>query len=290
MTWKQSEFSDFLLYLRCTETPVMTDNDRLVDLDKVVATKFKGKKIPGFVVSFLKKFIHQDFLNSILSDDSDGVEFCEHTLNRMGVTLEVEGLENVPADGTLYTFASNHPLGGIDGLALCSIIGRHFGEVKMPVNDFLMYIKPLEPLFIPVNKTGSLARNLPTMLDSAFRSDDQILIFPAGICSRRIGGTVQDLPWTKTFITKSRATSREIVPVHFIGENSSRFYRVANLCKALKLKFNFAMLFLPDEMYRARGSHFKVVFGKPLPAGTFDSSRTPLQWASYIREKVYQLQ
>ena len=102
----------------------MTDNDRLIDLDKVVAMKFKGKKIPRFIVDRLKKFIHQDFLNSILSDDSEGVEFCEHTLRSMNVTLEVEGLENVPADGTLYTFASNHPLGGVDGLALCSVIGR----------------------------------------------------------------------------------------------------------------------------------------------------------------------
>ena len=267
----------------------MTDNDRLIDLDKVVATKFKGKKIPHFVVNLLKKFIHQDFLNSILSDDSAGVEFCEHTLKRMGITVDVEGLENVPADGTLYTFASNHPLGGVDGLALCSVIGRRFGQVKMPVNDFLMYIKPLEPLFLPVNKTGALARSLPAMLDEAFRSDDQILIFPAGICSRRIGGKIQDLSWTKTFITKSKATSRAVVPVHFIGRNSKRFYRVANLCKALKLKFNFAMLFLPDEMYRARGAHFKVVFGKPVPSSAFDSSRTPLQWAAYIRDKVYKL-
>ncbi len=266
-----------------------TDSQGLIDLDQVVATKFRGKKIPAFVVGWLKKFIHQDFLNDILSDDSEGVAFCEHTLERMNVTVEVEGLENVPSDGTLYTFASNHPLGGVDGLALCSIIGRRFGEVKMPVNDFLMYIKPLEPLFLPVNKTGSLARSLPAMLDAAFHSDDQILIFPAGICSRRIDGKVQDLQWTKTFINKSKASGRAIVPVRFVGENSRRFYRVANLCKALKLKFNFAMLFLPDEMYRARNARFKVVFGEPVPCEAFDGSRTPLQWAAYMREKTYQL-
>lgn len=267
----------------------MTDNDRLIDLDRVIATKFKGKKIPRFVVNRLKKFIHQDFMNTILSGDAEGVDFCEHTLRTMNVSLEVDGLENVPADGTLYTFASNHPLGGVDGLALCSIIGRRFGEVKIPVNDFLMYIKPLGPLFLPVNKTGSLARNLPAMLDAVFRSDDQILIFPAGICSRRIGGKVQDLPWTKTFITKSKASGRAVVPVRFIGENSGRFYRVANLCKALHLKFNFAMLFLPDEMYRARNARFRVVFGKPVPPETFDGTRTPLEWAAYMRDKVYQL-
>ena len=45
------------------------------------------------------------------------------------------------ADGTLYTFASNHPLGAVDGVALCGLISRQFGSVKMPVNDFLLYLK-----------------------------------------------------------------------------------------------------------------------------------------------------
>jgi len=265
-------------------------NDGLIDLDQVVATKFKGKKIPRFVVNWLKKLIHQDFLNDIIRDGGDGFDFCDHTLRYLNVTLDVEGLDAVPADGTLYTFASNHPLGGVDGLALCSLIGRRFGSVKMPVNDFLMYLRPLASMCVPINKTGAQARNLPMLLDQAFRSADQILIFPAGICSRRIDGRIQDLPWTKTFITKSRQTGRAIVPVHFIGQNSKRFYRVSNLCKKLRLKFNFAQLLLPDELYRARNSRFRIVFGKPVPCGSLDSSKTPLEWAAYMREQVYQMQ
>lgn len=267
-----------------------TDTQGLIDLDRVVATKFRGKKIPAFVVGWLKKLIHQDFLNSIIVGGGEGVDFCEHTLRKLNVSLDVEGLDNIPADGTLYTFASNHPLGGVDGVALCSLIGRKFGAVKMPVTDFLMYIRPLAPMCVPVNKTGSQARNLPLLLDEAFRSDSQVLIFPAGICSRKTGGIIHDLPWTKTFIKKSRQSGRMIVPVRFVGRNSNRFYRVANLCKALKLKFNFAQILLPDEMYRARNAHFRVVFGKPIPASFFDSSRTPTEWAAYVRDKVYQMQ
>lgn len=265
------------------------DKSRLIDLDEVVATKFKGKKIPGSVVRFLKKFIHQDFMNSIIGKNGDGIEFCEGVIRDLNVTLDVKGLENVPADGTLYTFASNHPLGGVDGVALASVIGRKFGSVRMLVNDFLMFIKPLAPLCVPINKMGGQVRNLPRLIDEAFKSGEQMLIFPAGLCSRKIDGKVQDLPWTKTFINKSVESRRAIVPVHFIGQNSKRFYRVANLCKKLKLKLNIAMFMLPDEMFKARNSHFTIIFGKPVPVETFDSSITPLEWAAEVRKQVYEL-
>ena len=262
----------------------------LIDLDSVLAEKFKGKKIPGFVVRFFKRFIHQDWMNSILSRGYQGADFCEDLLKCMDVKIEVEGLENVPADGTRYTFASNHPLGAVDGIALCELICRHFGTVKMPVNDFLLYIKPLAPLCVPINKVGAQVRNLPQLLDEAFRSDDQIMIFPAGVCSRRIKGKIQDLPWTKTFVTKSVDSGRPVVPVHFIGKNPCRFYRADWFFrKFLKLKFNVPMLFLPDAFYHAQHKTFKIIFGKPIPASTFDKTRKPAEWAAWVREQVYQL-
>ena len=266
------------------------DFEGRIDLDAIIASKFKGKKLPGFVVRFLKRFVHQDWLNSVLSRGYEGAEFCEDTLKQMDVRIEVEGLENVPKDGSRYTFASNHPLGGADGIALCGVISREFGQVKMPVNDFLLFIKPLAPLCVPINKVGSQVRNLPQLLDEAFRSDDQIMIFPAGVCSRRIKGRIQDFPWTKTFITKSVDSGRAVVPVHFVGKNPARFYRADWFFrKFLKVKFNIPMLFLPDALYHAQHKTFKIIFGKPIPASTFDKSRKPIEWAAWVREKVYQL-
>ena len=264
--------------------------DFLIDLDRIVATKFKGKKIPGFVMRFLKRFVHQGWINSILVRGYQGVEFCDDTLSQMDVKIEVEGLERVPADGTRYTFASNHPLGGADGLALCSLISHNFGQVRMPVNDFLLFLKPLAPLCTPINKVGGQARNLPQLLDEAFASDDQLMIFPAGVCSRRIKGRIQDFPWTKTFITKSVANGRPVVPLHFIGRNPERFYFADWLFrKFLKIKFNVPMLFLPDALYRAQHKTFRIVLGEPIPVSTFDKSRKPAEWAAWVREKVYQL-
>ncbi|HCZ22982.1 MAG TPA: glycerol acyltransferase [Rikenellaceae bacterium] len=265
------------------------DQKRLIDVNEVIAKKFGGKKIPTFLVNALRRFIHQDFMNSIIAKSGDGVEFCTNTIKELNVEMTVRGLENVPNDGSLYTFASNHPLGGVDGLALASIVGRNFGSVRLLVNDFLMFIKPLAPLCVPINVQGSQSRNLPSLIDQAFRSDEQMVIFPAGLCSRKIDGVIQDRAWTKTFIMKSRETGRSIVPVHFIGRNSNRFYLVARLCKIFRLKTNLAMFLLPDELYRARNSQFTIIFGKPIPAKTFDSSRTPLQWAAHVRKKVYEL-
>lgn len=268
--------------------PDKMQNIELIDIGEVVSKKF-GKKLPSFLIKLLEKFVHQDFINSVLSSWDGKEDFCTHAVRSFNMTVDVEGLENVPADGTLYTFASNHPLGGADGFALASIINNNYGKVGLLVNDFLLYLKPIAEIAIPVNKTGSQVRNLPVMVDAMFKSDRQILIFPAGICSRMIDGRVQDLPWTKTFVNKSIASGRAIVPVHFYGQNSRSFYRIAQWRKRLGIKFNIEMMFLPSELYKARNAHFTVKIGKPVPCEHFDKSRTSLQWAAWLREKVYEL-
>lgn len=262
-----------------------------IDLDHVVATKFKGKKIPKWLVRFLKRFIHQDWINDCMSRCREGEYFYEDALKELDVTINVEGMERVPQDGTRYLFVSNHPLGGIDGLALTDFVQKNYGHTRLLVNDFLMYFKPVREQGVPVNKTGAQVRNLAQMVDEAYQSEDQMMIFPAGICSRRIDGKVQDLPWTKAFITKSVESGRTVVPVHFIGENPKRFYRADWFFrKFLKTKFNIGMLFLPDAMYRTQHKTFRVVLGDPIPPETFDQTRKPLEWAAWVREKVYQLQ
>ena len=152
-----------------------------------------------------------------------------------------------------------------------------------------MYLPGLAPLCIPINKTGKQGRDFPAMVEAGFKSDHHMLMFPAGLCSRKIDGKIHDLPWKKTFISKSVETHRDIVPIHFSGQNSEKFYRIANICKALNLKFNVAMLFLVDEMYKNVHKTFRVAFGKPIPWETFDKSKSPAQWAQYVQDKVYEL-
>lgn len=267
------------------------DSVFLIDIDKMLRSKASDKYIPRFVVAYLKKIIHQDEINVFLKEAKDciGVDFLEATMGFLDIKVEVKGKDNLPKEG-LCTFVSNHPLGGQDGVALGYVLGRHYdGKVKYLVNDLLMNLHNLSPLFIPVNKTGSQNRNFPAMVEAAFKSDNQLIMFPAGLCSRRKNSIIRDLEWRKSFIVESVKAQRDVVPIHFEGRNSGFFYNLANISKALGIKFNIAMLYLVDEMFKNRHKTFTITIGKPIPWQTFDKSKTPGQWAEYVKEIVYKL-
>lgn len=265
---------------------------QILDIEQVIRNKAgkKADRIPKFVINWFKKFMHLDFINGFLKEGYVGVEFCEKGLEYLGVEIEVEGLENLPKDGRKYTFASNHPLGAIDGVTLGAVIGKEYdGNIKYLMNDLLMNLKGMAPLGIPINKFGGQARALPKLLNEVYESDCQMLIFPAGLCSRKIDGKIQDIEWGKSFVKKSRDTGRDIVPIHFDGENSKRFYRIATWQKRLGLKFNFAMMLLPSEMYKSKGRKYKITIGKPIAISSLDKSKTDHEWAQEIRKHVYEL-
>lgn len=269
------------------------DSVFLIDIDKILRSKApdKYKYIPRFVISYLKKIVHQEELNVFLLESKDkiGVDFLEAGVGFLDMKLVVKGEENLPKGG-LYTFASNHPLGGQDGVALGYILGKFYdGKVKYLVNDLLMNLRNLAPLFVPVNKTGSQGRTFPAMVEATFKSDDQLIMFPAGLCSRKQHGVIRDLAWRKSFIIESVKAHRDIVPIHFDGQNSESFYRLANISKKLGIKFNIAMLYLADEMFKNKHKTFTITIGKPIPWQTFDKSKTPAQWAQYVKEIVYKL-
>ena len=269
--------------------------EKTIDIKKVLQSKMgaKAKFVPGFLVNWLKRIVHEDQVNAYLWDsrDKSGVDWLEDCMRYLDMTLDIRGKENLPDpdDGRLYTFVSNHPLGGEDGVALGAIIGRHYdGRFRYLVNDLLMNLPGLAPVCIPINKTGSQSRNFPAMVEAGFKSDNHMLMFPAGICSRKRDGVISDIPWKKTFISKSVEYQRDVVPIHFSGQNSNKFYRLANFSDK-HLPFNLAMLFLVDEMYKNVHKTFHITIGKPIPWQTFDKSRTPSEWAQYVREEVYKL-
>lgn len=271
-------------------------SEKTINIDKILHDKMgdKAKFVPRPLVSWLKRILHQDEVNRYLweSRHLTGTEWLEECVRYLDMTLEVVGSENLPDkdDGRLYTFVSNHPLGGADGVALGSIIGRHYdSKFRYLVNDILMNLPGLAPLCIPINKTGGQARSFPAMVKAGFESDNHILMYPAGLCSRRRNGEVRDLPWSKTFIVKSVQYQRDVVPIHFGGQNSDFFYKLANFSDKYVKKVNIAMIYLVDEMYKNVHKTFTVTIGKPIPWQMFDKSRTPAEWAQYVQDIVYQL-
>ena len=271
-----------------------SNKDLKVDLNAIIASKSErlAKYAPKFILSWLKKVIHQDELNEILrySNGSVDVEFADKTLAWLNVKSNVKFTNRESLDPQKkYIFVSNHPLGGLDGLIMISVLGKLSGKIKFVVNDLLMNIVPMRNLFVPVNKHGRMGKEYSRMITDAYASDAQILYFPAGLCSRLIKGEITDLQWHKNFLKQAKKYNRDIVPVHFSGRNSNFFYRLAKIRKALGIKFNFEMIFLPDEMFRQKNSIFDITIGEPVPIETIDSSRTLDQWCLEIRKKCYEL-
>ena len=264
-----------------------------IDIKQVLRQKAPSvaRKIPGFMVDYLIRTVHQDELNEILRryHDKDGVAFMQELIGYFDLNLELVNEENIPAEGR-YIFASNHPLGGLDGICLSAIIGGRFdGKIRYLVNDLLLYLSNLRSIFVPINKHGAQGKKNAELIEKAYASDNQIITFPAGLCSRKQNGKIQDTEWKKSFIQKAVEYRRDIGPVFFEGRNSNFFYRLANMRKALGIKMNYEMIYLPDEMFKSKHKTYSIHFGKPIPWQTFDSSRKPAEWAEWVKEIVYNL-
>lgn len=262
--------------------------DYLLDIEKVLGPKLM-KKLPRFAVNFFKNRIHQDEINDCImhAEHYKGAGFFDEALKYVDITFRIRGEENLDPDKK-YIFAGNHPLGGPEALIIGSVFKRIYGDgFKVPVNHLVANLKSLSEFFVPVRVYGSnTSRELREQIEDMFRSDYQVLVFPAGMCARKIKGKVTEMPWKKMFITQSRKFGRDVVPVHISGFNSKRFFFFTKLSTFLKLKFNLGMIFLVDELFNKRGEEFVITFGKPVPYTAFDRSKTDLQWAAEIKDQV----
>ncbi|MFP4467493.1 MAG: 1-acyl-sn-glycerol-3-phosphate acyltransferase [Bacteroidales bacterium] len=274
-------------------TDTYQQKQQLIDIDKVLRSKAGGayRFIPGPLVRYLKRIVHQDEINQALEDyrDLTGLEFIERVLTeRFELDIEVVNEENIPSSGR-YIVVSNHPLGGLDGMALMHVVGKKRRDVRFLANDILLELHNLKELFVPVNKHGRNTTGFVRALESCFSSDELILIFPAGLVSRRQKGEIRDLEWKKTFISKAIQHKRDIVPVYIDGKNSNFFYKLALWRKRLGIKFNVEMLYLPDEMFRQQNKKLRIIFGNPVPYSTFTKEYSHYQWAQKMKEHVYGL-
>jgi putative hemolysin len=249
-----------------------------------------ARLIPGFVYRYIHRIMHIDFINDLLQRNGhlSGTAFVDQVVKEFNVNVHLHGLENVPDEGR-FIFASNHPLGGFDGMLLLKTVDEKLGNPKFLSNDILLNISQLREVFVPVNKHGGHSREAARLLNDAYTSSAQILIFPSGLASRKIKGKIVDLEWKKHFITKAIRYERDIVPVFVSGRNTNRFYRLAQIRKLLHIKWNLEMFFLPDETMHHRNTQVHIYFGKPVPFTFFDRSKSHQQWAAWIKEKVYQL-
>lgn len=275
----------------------MADHELLqLDLDAILRKRIGTKKawrLPRLATRLLEKIIHQDELNAMLrmGYPRRGSAFCRSVLNYLNNTVEVEGLDRLDRNKR-YLFASNHPLGGLDGITLIMVLGEYFGDenIAFLVNDMLMNVEPLSDVFLPINKYGSQGREAAREINATYASGKQMLVFPAGLVSRlHDDGKIRDLEWQKAFVAKAMEYDRDIVLVKFDGLNRRRFYRLARWRKKLGIKVNIEQATLPAEVCASRDKHYRIRFYDPIPAATLRSSGlTPRQLAARLRSRLYE--
>lgn len=270
----------------------MKKEKKLIDIEDLIRSKSHKlyRFLPGFILRYLKKILHEDDVNEFISEhrNDSPIEFCLSVMEKFNIDLEYEGLENIPAEGGAV-IAMNHPWGGMDAMALVAVIHKKRPDVKFIVNDILLHLDNLRPIFVGVNKLGKNgSRDLKTVSET-FAGEDLLCVFPAGLVSRKIDGQVMDLEWKKTFVTRSIKYNKPIIPTYIDGELSSFFYRLSNFRKKLGIKANIEMLYLVNELYKQHDEKIKIKFGAPIQARQLDNSKTHLEWAQEIKRKVYQL-
>jgi len=269
----------------------MTQNEiAQIDIDALVKAKVPNRKVPKFVINYLKRITHIDEVNHILRElhGAKNFDFFKKLLAYFNISYTIKGLENLPDGDQKFIFASNHPLGGLDGITLGYVLGTKYdGNLRLLATDILLSAEPIRELFIPVNKVGSQGKENVEKQNAFYESDMHLITFPSGKCSRKIKGKIIDPEWKKNFIAKAVQYQRDVVPIYFEGRNSNFFYNLANIRTALGIKVNLEMLYLADEFFKQRNAHFTVKIGKPIPWQTFDKSKSQQKWANEVKDLVY---
>ena len=267
--------------------------EKFVEVRKLIADKNPQllKWLPGFIIRWVERIIHQDQVNAFFAEhrDDDVNEFCRTTVSYFQLKLDLKGVENIPAQNEPCIFVANHPFGGMDAITIIHLLRDVRPDIMFIVNDLLMAVRNLKERFVGVNKVGKSASKSLQKVEEQFANGNSTFLFPAGLVSRKINGEIMDLDWKKTFVSKAKKYQKPVIPVHIDGRLTKRFYRLANFRKWLGIKVNIEMFYLVDELFKQEGKEVKIVIGKPISPETFTKEKSDLEWAQWVKAEVYKL-
>jgi 1-acyl-sn-glycerol-3-phosphate acyltransferase len=268
------------------------EEEKFIDVEKIISSKNPTllNWLPGFIVSYLKKILHQNQINKFLSDNKNNYnqDFCLATLELLKAKVEIIGKEKIPKEGKIV-LVMNHPLGGMDAMALVSALKGHREDLKFIVNDILLHLKNLNDIFLGVNKHGRNGLSIKQQLDDLFSKESAVCIFPAGLVSRKIDGEVMDLEWKKSFISLSKQHERTIIPIYIDGHLSPFFYRLSKIRKKLGIKANIEMLYLSNEFFKLKGQNIRIIVGDSITPSFLNEEKNDRKLANLVKDKVYEL-
>lgn len=267
--------------------------DRFIDIERTIKSKNPRllRWMPKFLLRYLKRKIRQDESNFVIAENEgkNGYEFSRYLVDHLEMKVVSQGIENLPKEGGAIVVC-NHPLGGMDAICMITEVYPIRPDLKFVVNDLLLQLDNLSDLFVGVNKHGSNSKDALKELNKVYESNGLTFVFPAGLVSRKKKGAVRDLEWKKTFITRSKKLEKPVIPVYLDGELTNFFYRLSNFRTRMGVKANLEMFYLVDELFKQKGKTLNIIFGEPIPAETFDPSKRDIEWAQWVKEKVYKLE
>ena len=247
--------------------------------------------LPGFICKCLDGLLGFTRINRLYSEsvkynaDHKNITFFEAVLKQLDIRMEVqpEDIAKIPREGPLLVVA-NHPFGGIDGLALGSLLSKTRSDFKILVNQELGVFQAMKPWLFQVDILGgksSRAQNLRTMAESSryLRKGYCLGVFPAGEVSSLHLRTrkIIDPEWSNHPVTLARRNNAIILPVCFKGKNGWLFQVLGLVDPRLRT------LLLARELVNKRGKDLNMRIGEPVSAIKICSFEKVTDATEYLR-------
>lgn len=238
----------------------------------------------------LERLLGLERLRSVyaaLADDADPRPFAERALERLNATVELVGAAPATLPAGPLIVAANHPFGGIEGLAMLSLIERHRPDVKIMANHWLGQLAELRPRLIlvdPFGRPDSAAFNLAPLraCDRWLRGGGALGLFPAGeVASFALpAATIREPEWQPTLGWLARRSRATVLPLYFEGANGPLFHLAGLLAPHLRTAL------LPRELANPRPRLLRVAIGAPIPFSTYERIPDEAELTRYFRSRV----
>ena len=283
----------FYIGLGQTKKNNVTENDEVkvsrVDTGQLIDKMLPVKKLPGFVIRFLERLFAINKINRLFASapGTKNLEFVDACTKYLDITCHVVGEENLPYGEDNLIFVSNHPQGGIEAICIAHILGQKYGNrIKFFANEILNCFEPLKEMFVPVYRDRQKNRENMRVINEFYKTDNHLVVFPAGITSSKANGKMIEHEWSKNFVKAAIQYQRDVVPLYFQAQNSKLFYWIENFRKSIRSRINFDTVLFGHEFFKQRGKTLTLYIGKPVLWTTFDKSKTPKEWANMVKHIV----
>ncbi len=267
-------------------------NDRLKI--RLLDPKARGWKLLDLIPTLFGKWLgmrEAEDLFSAIAQDRREVGFFQKVVDAFDLKVEYPktALKNIPKTGPLLIVA-NHPLHGVDGMAIAHIVGQARNDVKIMLTSSFDGIPGVAEHGIFVSEgNGPSAKNRSESTREAIdwlQQGHVVILFPAGQGSFLSSSNHKDPvdgPWQKGTSLLIRKSKAKVLPVFVQGGPSKLFQKV-------RMFFRLAsMFFLIKELVRQKGSRVILSVGEPISFDEVKEKGTAEEQNQFLRERTYAL-